>query len=152
MNDVVETTLEERHQRLPGIPLPPLGPGKIRPKLPLQDTVIMLHLLLFAEMKAVFGRLAAALLDHARRRRTALERALARVTATTFEEKLEAVTTTKATDRPSDASHGFPIGVLTDRSRGYSDNVVMPAFTGLDRSGIRHAASSAGGIRCGAAE
>jgi hypothetical protein len=151
-SNVVETTLEERHQRLPSIALPPLGPGEIRPKLPLQDTVIMLHLLLFAEMKAVFGRLATPLLDHARRRRTPLERALARVTATTLEEKLEAVTATKATDRPSDASHGFPIGVLTDRSRGYTDKVVMPAFTGLDRSGIRHAASSAGGIRCGATE
>jgi hypothetical protein len=112
----------------------------------------MLHLLLFAEMKTILGRLAASLLDHTRRRRPALERALARIAATALEEKLETVATTKATDWPGDASHGFPIGVLTDRSRGDSDRVEMPAFTGLNKSGIRHAASSADGIRCGAAE
>jgi hypothetical protein len=82
--------------------------------------------LLLAEVEAVFGRLSAALLHHARRRRATLERALARVAATALEKKLEAVTATKAANRPGDASHGFPIGMLADRSRGDSGGGERP--------------------------
>lgn len=132
MNDVVETALEKRHERFTGVALPPLGPSEVSAELPLQNPVVMLHLLLLAKMKPVLGRLAATLLDHTRRSGAAFERTLPRVTAAALEEELEAITTAKATDRPSNTSHGFPAGVLTDRSRGDSDRVKMPDFAGVD--------------------
>ena len=126
VDDVVEPALEQRHQRLARIPLPPRGTGEVGAELTLEHAVIVLHLLLLAQMKTVLGRLRAALLHHARRRRATLERALTRIAATALEEELEAVTATKAANRPGDASHGFPIGMLADRSRGDSGGGKRP--------------------------
>lgn len=57
MHNVVEPTLEERHQRFTGIPLSAFGTGEVGPKLSLKNTVIVLYFLLLTEMNTVLSRL-----------------------------------------------------------------------------------------------
>ena len=68
VDDIVQTALQQRHERLAGIALAPLGPREIGAELALKNPVIMLDLLLLTQMEAVLGRLAAPLLHHAWRR------------------------------------------------------------------------------------
>jgi hypothetical protein len=118
VNDVVETTLEKGHQHLAGVSLAPLRPGEVRAKLPLENAVIVLDFLLLTEMEAILRRLSTALLDHARRSAAAFERALPGVTSSSFEKEFQSISATEAADRSGDASHGFPIVMMLDRSRG----------------------------------
>ena len=81
VNDVVETTLQERHEDFTCIAGAALSTRKVGAKLPFKHSVIMLDLLFFAQMKTVLGRLATTLLHHARWRWSPLKRALWRVAA-----------------------------------------------------------------------
>ena len=57
MHHVVEPTLKQRQQRLAGISLAPRSPGEVGTKLTLKNAVVVLDLLLFPKVNAVFGRL-----------------------------------------------------------------------------------------------
>ena len=67
MHDVVQPALEQAHQRVAGVALGAAGAAEVAAELPLQHAVVMLDLLLLAQVQAVVGLLAAAILVHARR-------------------------------------------------------------------------------------
>src|SRR6476620_2212520 len=81
MHDVVEATFEQDQQRVARVALALRSASKIVTELPLEHAVVMLDLLLFAQVHAVVGELAAALLVHARSRFAAFDCALGRIAA-----------------------------------------------------------------------
>ena len=89
-DDVVQAAFQQAHQGLAGVPLGALGLLEILAELPFQHAVVALHLLLFAQVRAVVGQLAAAGGVHARRRLAAFDAALGRVAAGSLEEQLHA--------------------------------------------------------------
>ena len=68
MDDVVEPAFEQAHQRVAGVAFALDGLLEVAAELPLEHAVVVLDLLLLAQVDAVVGQLAAALLVHARRR------------------------------------------------------------------------------------
>ena len=62
VDDVVQPPLEDRHQRVAGVALALHGFVEVLAELALEHAVIVLDLLLLAQVDAVVGQLAAALL------------------------------------------------------------------------------------------
>ncbi len=98
VDDVVEPAFEQRHERVARVAFSRYGLLKVASELPLEHAVIVLHLLLFAQVLTVVGKLDAALLVHAWRMLATLDRALGRIAARSFEEELQAIAATKATN------------------------------------------------------
>ena len=78
---------------------------EVAAELPLQHAVIVLDLLLLAQVHAVVGELAAALLVHAGRAVAALDRALGRIAARALEEQLHAVAAAKSANGSGVSCH-----------------------------------------------
>src|SRR5437764_28830 len=99
---VVEALLEELEQVLAGLALGGAAAQVVAAELRLEQAVEPLHLLLLAQLHAVFGELGAALAVLARRIRAALDGALVRVAAVALQVHLEIFT-------PADAARRFRV-------------------------------------------
>ena len=91
-DDVVEPALEQLQERLAGLTRHARGFAEVVLELVFDDAVVAAHLLLLAQLAAVFGDLLTAGLALrllTRRGAAALDRALAREAAVAFEEELD---------------------------------------------------------------
>ena len=105
MHDVVQPAFEQAHQRVAGVSLAAGGTLEIAAELPLQHAVVMLHLLLLAQVKAVVGLLVAAILVHAGRRIATLDGTFRRVAPRPLQEQLQAVAPAEAANGSDGPSH-----------------------------------------------
>src|SRR3954470_11393082 len=106
MDDVIETALEQDHERGAGVAFTLYRLVEVFAELPLEHAVIVLDLLLFAEVDTVVGEFAATLLVHARSTFASFDCAFRRIATRAFEEELESVATAEATNRSGVSCHG----------------------------------------------
>ena len=105
------TTLSSRRSKS-DMSASPVFPGRRRrflvilAELALEDSVVSLHFLLFAQPDRILARLAATKLMHARHAFSTVHGTLGRIAARPFQEQLGAFAATQSTDRPDITSHG----------------------------------------------
>ena len=90
-DDIVQAAFQQHHQGIARVALGPFGLMEVLAELPLQNAVVSLHLLLFAEVGGILRRLATTAGGHARRRFPPLEGTLGRIAAGAFEEQFHSL-------------------------------------------------------------
>jgi len=107
MDHIVQPTLQEAHQLVARVAFGAFGSLKVAAKLTLQDTVVMLHLLLLTQVQTIVGHLAAAVLLLSGRRFASLDATLGRIAARAFEKQLHSVASAEATNGAGVSCHLF---------------------------------------------
>ncbi len=109
MDDVVQPAFQQAHQRFAGVALAAFGLGEILAELPLQHAVVMLDLLLFAQVHAVVGQLAAAAvcMPGGDSRRSTAHLGVSQRDA--LEEQLHPLAAAQAADRSCMTSHNLRV-------------------------------------------